>query len=181
MTVNGSGQLTATLGSNTALAVYAGKSSAEPAGRAAVHGTAARPRVRMKVLTVTFTTLAVKLSTAIRSRRRSGDVAETGRRRGVGSDPMSRKRKEFTALIPRWPAPTGRRTARGGRVAAVTVGRARRGLGATGRRQCRHPAAPPSDAQLAKAPARHDLTREQFYFVLPDRFANGDRENDRGV
>ncbi|MCT7354221.1 pullulanase-type alpha-1,6-glucosidase, partial [Streptomyces sp. 15-116A] len=34
--------------------------------------------------------------------------------------------------------------------------------------------------QLAKAPARHDLTREQFYFVLPDRFANGDPKNDRG-
>ncbi|MEU8776175.1 pullulanase-type alpha-1,6-glucosidase [Streptomyces sp. NPDC048606] len=40
--------------------------------------------------------------------------------------------------------------------------------------------APPSDAKLAKEPARHDLTREQFYFVLPDRFANGDPKNDRG-
>lgn len=40
--------------------------------------------------------------------------------------------------------------------------------------------APPSDARLAAEPARHDLTREQFYFVLPDRFANGDRSNDRG-
>lgn len=40
--------------------------------------------------------------------------------------------------------------------------------------------APPSDARLAGEPARHDLTREQFYFVLPDRFANGDRSNDRG-
>lgn len=29
-------------------------------------------------------------------------------------------------------------------------------------------------------PARQDLTREQFYFVLPDRFANGDTSNDRG-
>ncbi|MFE9253787.1 pullulanase-type alpha-1,6-glucosidase [Streptomyces sp. NPDC006879] len=38
----------------------------------------------------------------------------------------------------------------------------------------------PSDAKLAAQPARHDLTREQFYFVLPDRFANGDRRNDRG-
>ncbi|WP_181797883.1 alpha-amylase family glycosyl hydrolase, partial [Streptomyces sp. WELS2] len=27
---------------------------------------------------------------------------------------------------------------------------------------------------------RHDDTREQFYFVLPDRFANGDPSNDRG-
>ncbi|MFI9585608.1 pullulanase-type alpha-1,6-glucosidase [Streptomyces sp. NPDC052236] len=40
--------------------------------------------------------------------------------------------------------------------------------------------APPSDRSLAAAPARHDLTREQFYFVLPDRFANGDTSNDRG-
>ncbi|MBX7465290.1 pullulanase-type alpha-1,6-glucosidase [Streptomyces sp. MAG02] len=42
------------------------------------------------------------------------------------------------------------------------------------------PPAPPSDARLAAEPARHDATREQFYFVLPDRFANGDRANDRG-
>ncbi|MFE2240786.1 pullulanase-type alpha-1,6-glucosidase [Streptomyces virginiae] len=40
--------------------------------------------------------------------------------------------------------------------------------------------APPSDAKLAAEPARNDLTREQFYFVLPDRFANGDPRNDRG-
>ncbi|MFJ3978321.1 pullulanase-type alpha-1,6-glucosidase [Streptomyces sp. NPDC090021] len=39
---------------------------------------------------------------------------------------------------------------------------------------------PPSDAKLAAEPARNDLTREQFYFVLPDRFANGDPGNDRG-
>ncbi|MFI8965139.1 pullulanase-type alpha-1,6-glucosidase [Streptomyces sp. NPDC053493] len=42
------------------------------------------------------------------------------------------------------------------------------------------PPAPPSDRALAATPARHDLTREQFYFVLPDRFANGDTGNDRG-
>lgn len=42
------------------------------------------------------------------------------------------------------------------------------------------PPAPPSDAKLAAESARHDLTREQFYFVLPDRFANGDPRNDRG-
>ncbi|MDX2907594.1 pullulanase-type alpha-1,6-glucosidase [Streptomyces griseiscabiei] len=42
------------------------------------------------------------------------------------------------------------------------------------------PPAPPSDAKLAKTAARHELTREQFYFVLPDRFANGDRANDKG-
>ncbi|MFE2557635.1 pullulanase-type alpha-1,6-glucosidase [Streptomyces sp. NPDC059352] len=42
------------------------------------------------------------------------------------------------------------------------------------------PPAPPSDRALAAQPARQDLTREQFYFVLPDRFANGDASNDRG-
>ncbi|MFF8605022.1 pullulanase-type alpha-1,6-glucosidase [Streptomyces sp. NPDC015346] len=42
------------------------------------------------------------------------------------------------------------------------------------------PPPPPSDRALAAQPARHDLTREQFYFVLPDRFANGDTRNDRG-
>ncbi|WP_229662772.1 pullulanase-type alpha-1,6-glucosidase [Nocardioides phosphati] len=40
--------------------------------------------------------------------------------------------------------------------------------------------APPSDAELAAQPARHDATREQFYFVMPDRFADGDPANDRG-
>ncbi|MED7953550.1 pullulanase-type alpha-1,6-glucosidase [Streptomyces sp. BE303] len=42
------------------------------------------------------------------------------------------------------------------------------------------PPGPPSDAALAATAGRHDLTREQFYFVLPDRFANGDRGNDTG-
>ncbi|MFJ9429951.1 pullulanase-type alpha-1,6-glucosidase [Streptomyces sp. NPDC101490] len=42
------------------------------------------------------------------------------------------------------------------------------------------PPAPPSDRALAAEPARQELTREQFYFVLPDRFANGDPSNDRG-
>ncbi|MCG3041782.1 pullulanase-type alpha-1,6-glucosidase [Streptomyces sp. S1A] len=42
------------------------------------------------------------------------------------------------------------------------------------------PPPPPSDAKLAAEPTRHDLTREQFYFVLPDRFADGDRSNNRG-
>ncbi|MEU9852815.1 pullulanase-type alpha-1,6-glucosidase [Streptomyces sp. NPDC047974] len=42
------------------------------------------------------------------------------------------------------------------------------------------PPAPPSDRTLAAEPARQDLTREQFYFVLPDRFANGDTSNDKG-
>lgn len=39
---------------------------------------------------------------------------------------------------------------------------------------------PPSDRQLAATADRHDLTREQYYFVLPDRFANGDPGNDTG-
>ncbi|GAB7183522.1 pullulanase-type alpha-1,6-glucosidase [Kitasatospora sp. Ki12] len=42
------------------------------------------------------------------------------------------------------------------------------------------PPAPPSDAALAATAGRHDLTREQFYFVLPDRFADGDTANDTG-
>ncbi|MBV2153718.1 pullulanase-type alpha-1,6-glucosidase [Kitasatospora sp. SUK 42] len=42
------------------------------------------------------------------------------------------------------------------------------------------PPAPPSDSALAATAGRHDLTREQFYFVLPDRFANGDTSNDTG-
>ncbi|WP_406177661.1 pullulanase-type alpha-1,6-glucosidase [Streptomyces sp. NBC_00996] len=42
------------------------------------------------------------------------------------------------------------------------------------------PPAPPSDAKLAAEPSRHDDTREQFYFVMPDRFANGDTSNDQG-
>ncbi|AIR96214.1 putative acarbose-resistent alpha-amylase [Streptomyces glaucescens] len=42
------------------------------------------------------------------------------------------------------------------------------------------PPKPPSDARLAAEPARHDLTREQSYFLLPDRFANGSTANDRG-
>ncbi|MBY8876459.1 pullulanase-type alpha-1,6-glucosidase [Actinacidiphila acidipaludis] len=42
------------------------------------------------------------------------------------------------------------------------------------------PPAPPSDRALAAQAARHGDTREQFYFVMPDRFANGDTGNDRG-
>ncbi|GGW91396.1 1,4-alpha-glucan branching enzyme [Streptomyces malachitofuscus] len=83
-------------------------------------------------------------------------------------------------MIPRWPAPPGRRTARGRRVAAVTVAALAAALVQPLAARADTPPAPPSDAQLAKEPARHDLTREQFYFVLPDRFANGDGGNDRG-
>ncbi|MEU1082065.1 pullulanase-type alpha-1,6-glucosidase [Streptomyces sp. NPDC005908] len=83
-------------------------------------------------------------------------------------------------MIPRWPAPPGRRTARGRRVAAVTVAALAAALVQPVAARAATPPAPPSDAKLAAAPARHDLTREQFYFVLPDRFANGDTRNDRG-
>ncbi|MFD5463827.1 pullulanase-type alpha-1,6-glucosidase [Kitasatospora sp. NPDC127059] len=86
------------------------------------------------------------------------------------------------ALRPRRsPAPprTGRR--RPGRTAALlaaaltaaTLGGAPAALAAA-------PPAPPSDAALAATAGRHDLTREQYYFVLPDRFANGDPGNDTG-
>ncbi|MFI8092520.1 pullulanase-type alpha-1,6-glucosidase [Streptomyces sp. NPDC086080] len=83
-------------------------------------------------------------------------------------------------MIPRWPASPGRRTARGRRVAAVTVAALAAALVQPVAARAATPPAPPSDAKLAQAPARHDLTREQFYFVLPDRFANGDPKNDRG-
>ncbi|MEU0746695.1 alpha-amylase family glycosyl hydrolase, partial [Streptomyces albogriseolus] len=83
-------------------------------------------------------------------------------------------------MIPRWPAPPGRRTARGRRVAAVTVAALAAALVQPVAARAATPPAPPSDAKLAASPARHDLTREQFYFVLPDRFANGDTGNDRG-
>ncbi|MFF3892060.1 pullulanase-type alpha-1,6-glucosidase [Streptomyces sp. NPDC001812] len=83
-------------------------------------------------------------------------------------------------MIPSWPAPQGRRTARGRRVAAVTVAALAVALVQPLSAGAATPPKPPSDARLAKEPARHDLTREQFYFVLPDRFANGDTRNDRG-
>src|SRR5688500_15294357 len=37
-------------------------------------------------------------------------------------------------------------------------------------------------AEKAPPPAKHEISAkaEQFYFMLPDRFANGDRRNDRG-
>ncbi|CAM5384466.1 pullulanase OS=Streptomyces aurantiogriseus OX=66870 GN=GCM10010251_54740 PE=3 SV=1 [Streptomyces aurantiogriseus] len=83
-------------------------------------------------------------------------------------------------MIPRWPTPWRRRTAHVGRIAAVTATALAAALVQPVAAQAATPPAPPSDATLAKAAARHDLTREQFYFVLPDRFANGDTANDRG-
>ncbi|WP_425245187.1 pullulanase-type alpha-1,6-glucosidase [Streptomyces sp. NEAU-NA10] len=83
-------------------------------------------------------------------------------------------------MIPRWPAPRRRQTAHAGRVAAVTVTALAAALVQPLAARADTPPPPPSDAKLAAEPARHDATREQFYFVMPDRFANGDTSNDRG-
>ncbi|GGY40022.1 pullulanase-type alpha-1,6-glucosidase [Streptomyces djakartensis] len=83
-------------------------------------------------------------------------------------------------MIPRWRAPARRPTAHAGRVAAVTATALAAALVQPLAAGAATPPAPPSDAKLAAEPARHDATREQFYFVLPDRFANGDRRNDKG-
>ncbi|MHB9862344.1 pullulanase-type alpha-1,6-glucosidase [Streptomyces sp. YIM S03343] len=90
-------------------------------------------------------------------------------------------------MIPRWPAPPTRRTPhrrsradgirRGAGVVAVALAAA---LVQPLAAHAAAPPAPPSDAKLAAQPARHDDTREQFYFVMPDRFANGDTSNDKG-
>ncbi|MDH2424921.1 pullulanase-type alpha-1,6-glucosidase [Sphaerisporangium sp. TRM90804] len=41
-------------------------------------------------------------------------------------------------------------------------------------------AADPSDKELARDALRSDLSRERFYFLMTDRFANGETGNDRG-
>ncbi|GAP45273.1 pullulanase [Streptomyces azureus] len=76
--------------------------------------------------------------------------------------------------------PSRRRTSRAGRVAAVTATALTAALVQPLAAGATTPPAPPSDAKLAAEPTRHDATREQFYFVLPDRFANGDPRNDKG-
>ncbi|MEU3856037.1 pullulanase-type alpha-1,6-glucosidase [Streptomyces sp. NPDC028722] len=83
-------------------------------------------------------------------------------------------------MIPRWPAPRTRRTPHRRRAAAVTVVALAAALVQPLAARAATPPAPPSDAKLAAQPARHDDTREQFYFVMPDRFADGDPSNDRG-
>ncbi|MET7454016.1 pullulanase-type alpha-1,6-glucosidase [Streptomyces sp. NPDC005574] len=83
-------------------------------------------------------------------------------------------------MIPRWPVPSRRRSAHAARVAAVTVTALAAALVQPLAARAATPPPPPSDARLAAEPARHDDTREQFYFVMPDRFANGDGANDRG-
>ena len=83
-------------------------------------------------------------------------------------------------MIPRWPAPSRRRTAHARRVAAVTVTALAAALVQPLAARADTPPAPPSDAKLAAEPRPARPTREQFYFVLPDRFANGDTSNDKG-
>ncbi|MFB7335812.1 pullulanase-type alpha-1,6-glucosidase [Streptomyces adustus] len=83
-------------------------------------------------------------------------------------------------MIPSWPAPGTRRILRARRVAAVAAVALAAALVQPLAAHAAAPPAPPSDARLAAEPARHDDTREQFYFVMPDRFANGDRSNDKG-
>lgn len=66
-------------------------------------------------------------------------------------------------MIPRWPAPPKRRTARTGRVAAVTVTALAAVLvQAALAAHANTPPAPPSGARLAAEPARHDLTRARM-------------------
>ncbi|MHB9850676.1 pullulanase-type alpha-1,6-glucosidase [Streptomyces krungchingensis] len=80
-------------------------------------------------------------------------------------------------MIPRGPA---RRPGRSRLRAAVLAAALAVSLAQPLAARAETPPAPPSDAALAAQPARHDATREQFYFVLPDRFANGDTGNDKG-
>ncbi|MER6037851.1 pullulanase-type alpha-1,6-glucosidase [Streptomyces sp. NPDC001835] len=83
-------------------------------------------------------------------------------------------------MIPRWPAPSTRRTPYRRRAAVVTAAALAAALVQPVSAHADTPPAPPSDAALAAQAARHDDTREQFYFVMPDRFANGDASNDKG-
>src|ERR1700754_3073507 len=47
--------------------------------------------------------------------------------------------------------------------------------------QAKHPSKPPKgDHGMARHSLRPPVTREHYYFVMADRFANGDTENDRG-
>ncbi|MEV1116848.1 pullulanase-type alpha-1,6-glucosidase [Actinosynnema sp. NPDC049800] len=71
------------------------------------------------------------------------------------------------AVVPFVPPPTG---------AAPEVGQ-RLAVGAV---TDLAPGARDGDRALAKDALRADLTGERFYFVMPDRFANGDPRNDRG-
>ncbi|MGV9338116.1 pullulanase-type alpha-1,6-glucosidase [Streptomyces sp. NPDC003688] len=83
-------------------------------------------------------------------------------------------------MRPSWQARRSRRTPVRRRAAAVVAVALAAALVPPLAAHADAPPAPPSDAALAAQPARHDDTREQFYFVMPDRFANGDKGNDRG-
>ncbi|MDH6216533.1 pullulanase-type alpha-1,6-glucosidase [Streptomyces pseudovenezuelae] len=83
-------------------------------------------------------------------------------------------------MIPRWPAPRTRRITHRRRIAGVIAAALVAAFVQPLVAHAAAPPAPPSDAKLAAEPARHDDTREQFYFVMPDRFANGDTANDQG-
>ncbi|MFD8914955.1 pullulanase-type alpha-1,6-glucosidase [Streptomyces sp. NPDC059575] len=83
-------------------------------------------------------------------------------------------------MRPSWQARRSRRTPIRRRAAAVVAVALAAALVPPLAAHADAPPAPPSDAALAAQPARHDDTREQFYFVMPDRFANGDKGNDRG-
>ncbi|WP_329010697.1 pullulanase-type alpha-1,6-glucosidase [Streptomyces sp. NBC_01601] len=83
-------------------------------------------------------------------------------------------------MRPIWQARGTRRTPYRRRAAAIVAAALAATLVTPLSAHAASPPAPPSDARLAAEPARHDDTREQFYFVMPDRFANGDRSNDRG-
>ncbi|WKE73923.1 pullulanase-type alpha-1,6-glucosidase [Streptomyces sp. WP-1] len=86
-------------------------------------------------------------------------------------------------MIPRWPTPARRRTTHRRRAAALAVAALTAALVqplAAPAAQAAAPPPPPSDSALAAQPARHGDTHEQFYFVMPDRFADGDRANDKG-
>ncbi|MGW4195709.1 pullulanase-type alpha-1,6-glucosidase [Streptomyces sp. NPDC005004] len=83
-------------------------------------------------------------------------------------------------MRPSWQARRSRRTPVRRRAAAVVAVALAAALVPPLAAHAAAPPAPPSDAALAAQPARHDDTREQFYFVMPDRFANGDKGNDRG-
>lgn len=80
----------------------------------------------------------------------------------------------------RLPPPPSPRRRRAAAVTALTALVALLGPNASAHGAPRNPPPPPSDKALAAQPARHDDTREQFYFVMPDRFADGDPSNDRG-
>nr|WP_241670593.1 pullulanase-type alpha-1,6-glucosidase [Streptomyces lavendulae] len=86
-------------------------------------------------------------------------------------------------VIPRWPTPARRRTTHRRRAAALAVAALTAALVqplAAPAAQAAAPPPPPSDSALAAQPARHGDTHEQFYFVMPDRFADGDKANDKG-